>query len=222
MDLKEDWLDSVHIHKLKKNRVELVRDLLPDPVCDYLLAEYVISQEEYEQILYCNQTTAGRNRKLLDILATKGPNGFNEFRTALLADFKWLVDALDSTPPPPSKPLPVESQTKSTITPQTSDVTDEDIDVVVQSLLTSGSLMSWKFVARKLGFKEDKLNEIEYRSPRDIRAQIYEMLFYWRLENTYRARHGVLCDVLVAEGRIATAEMLRRNHMKKEVKLEAS
>ena len=34
------------------------------------------------------------------------------------------------------------------------DVTDDDIDVVVQSLLTSGSLMTWKFVARKLGLRE--------------------------------------------------------------------
>lgn len=38
----------------------------------------------------------------------------------------------------------------------TGDVTDLDIDVVVQSLLTSGSLLSWKFVARKLGITEGK------------------------------------------------------------------
>lgn len=36
----------------------------------------------------------------------------------------------------------------------TGDVTDEDIDMVVQSLLSSGSLMTWKFVARKLGLRE--------------------------------------------------------------------
>lgn len=49
----------------------------------------------------------------------------------------------------------------------------------------------------------DKITEIEYRSLRDIRAQIYEMLFYWRLENQYRATVNWLCDALRDEGRLA-------------------
>jgi len=58
--------------------------------------------------MYCNQTTAGRNRKLLDIVSTKGPKGYEELRNALVADFKWLADILDSTPPPPTKPAETE------------------------------------------------------------------------------------------------------------------
>ena len=76
-------------------------------------------QEEYEMILYCNQTTAGRNRKLLDIVSTKGPNGFNEFRNVLLQDFKWLVEILDNTPRPPPKPVK-DVQSKGTIIPDIS------------------------------------------------------------------------------------------------------
>lgn len=33
-------------------------------------------------------------------------------------------------------------------------VGDEAIDIVVKNLLSVGSLMSWKFIARKLGFSE--------------------------------------------------------------------
>lgn len=39
-----DWYDDFYLHKLKKNRVALVRDLIPDPVVDHLLAEDIISQ----------------------------------------------------------------------------------------------------------------------------------------------------------------------------------
>lgn len=69
--------------------------------------------------MYCNQTTAGRNRKLLDIVATKGPHGYNELRNALLQDFKWLVEVLDATPHPPPKPVK-SVETKSTIVPEIS------------------------------------------------------------------------------------------------------
>ena len=48
-----------------------------------------------------------------------------------------------------------------------------------------------------------KVNEIEYRSPRDIRSQMYDMLCYWRQEHL--PRYETLCDVLIDEGRIATA-----------------
>ena len=71
----------------------------------------LLLQEEYETVLYCNQTTAGRNRKLLDILSTKGPNGFNEFRNSLMNDFKWLADVLDSTARPEHVELPSQSHT---------------------------------------------------------------------------------------------------------------
>lgn len=79
-----------------------------------------IFQEEYELVLFCNQTTAGRNRKLLDIIATRGPNGFNEFRNALLVDFKWLAELLDSTPRP-AKPVKPDTTSQSTIAPETSE-----------------------------------------------------------------------------------------------------
>lgn len=44
MNMEQDWLDNFYLHKLKKNRVALVRDIIPDPVADHLLAEDVISQ----------------------------------------------------------------------------------------------------------------------------------------------------------------------------------
>lgn len=62
-------------------------------------------------VLYCNETRAGKNRKLLDIVSTKGPNGYNEFRVALEMDYQWLVEVLDQTPRsaahnPTNKPSP--------------------------------------------------------------------------------------------------------------------
>jgi len=58
------------------------------------------SQEEYEMVLYCNQTTAGRNRRLLDIVATKGPHGYMEMRHAMVTNFHWLAELLDNTAAP--------------------------------------------------------------------------------------------------------------------------
>lgn len=51
----------------------------------------------------------------------------------------------------------------------------------------------------------DKINEIEYRSPRDIRAQIYEMLYFWRQGELGPASLERLCQVLTDEGRLAAA-----------------
>lgn len=70
--------------------------------------------------MYCNQTTAGRNRKLLDLVSTKGPNGYNELRTALKTDHPWLVELLDNTPRPLKVETKNEKEDKSNIMPDKS------------------------------------------------------------------------------------------------------
>lgn len=42
--MESDWLDDFYLQRLKKNRVALVRDLIPDPVLDHLLAGDIVSQ----------------------------------------------------------------------------------------------------------------------------------------------------------------------------------
>lgn len=81
-------------------------------------------------VLYCNQTTAGRNRKLLDIVSTKGPNGYNELRHALLVDFKWLAELLDGTVRPTAPPAAATVlHSTSTMAPDTSSFMNVIIDV---------------------------------------------------------------------------------------------
>ena len=73
----------------------------------------------------------------------------------------------------------------------------------MKSLLESNSFP--KHFGNRYLFLIAKLTEIEYRSPRDIRTQIYEMLFHWRSDAAFTARYEKLCEVLVEEGRTATA-----------------
>jgi len=36
--------DTTYLHRLKKNRVALVRDLIPDSIADHLLAEDILNE----------------------------------------------------------------------------------------------------------------------------------------------------------------------------------
>jgi len=56
--------DTDYLYKLKKNRVALVRDLIPDPIADHLLAEDVISQVSQSLVLHASSHNVAENLML--------------------------------------------------------------------------------------------------------------------------------------------------------------
>ena len=75
-------MDERHKELLRRNRVQLVEDLDPLPLLDYLCAEAILSVDEVGLITALPRRDS-QARKLLEILPTRGPKAFDTFCRAL-------------------------------------------------------------------------------------------------------------------------------------------
>lgn len=88
-------MNSVDRRKLRENYVELVRNLNPEDVTDYLYQERVLTEEECETI-HSGTARAQRVRLFLSILPRKSKDGLPALLTALRrAGYLELADLLE-------------------------------------------------------------------------------------------------------------------------------
>lgn len=93
-------MESVDRRKLRENYVELVRNLNPEDICDYLYQEGILSEEDFDNILSI-ATRAQRMRCFLSILPKKGPDAFQRFLEAMnRAGYDHLVMLMQNPPSP--------------------------------------------------------------------------------------------------------------------------
>ena len=76
---------KVHRRILLKNRVEVVKDLEPNDVLDYLFQENILTENDIE-IVKSERTRRARAEILLDTLPRKGPKAFTKFCEALSSE----------------------------------------------------------------------------------------------------------------------------------------
>lgn len=88
-------MDSLDRRKLRENYVELVRNLNPEDVTDYLYQERVLSEEDIENIM-TGATRAQRMRMFLAILPKKSKDGLIKMLEAMrLSGYIELADILE-------------------------------------------------------------------------------------------------------------------------------
>jgi len=96
-------MNSLDRRRLRENYVELVRNLNPEDVTDYLYQEQILSDEDCENI-FSGATRAQRMRLFLALLPKKGPNSYSKFITAMQqSGYDYLVEILTNTPLDPDE-----------------------------------------------------------------------------------------------------------------------
>ena len=98
-------MDSLDRRRLRENYVELVRNLNPEHVTDYLFQERVLNEEDCESI-QSGPTRAQRMRVFLSILPKKGEDGLAKLLFAMRqAGYMELATQLEA-PLDPEEILP--------------------------------------------------------------------------------------------------------------------
>ncbi|XP_006823499.1 uncharacterized protein LOC102801691 [Saccoglossus kowalevskii] len=90
-------MNAEDIHRLRVNRVEIVRDLDVKYVLNHLIASFVFDPDDDERIK-AEKTNQDRVSKLLNMLEKSSKdNAYVAFRTALIEPYPHLVEKLDAT-----------------------------------------------------------------------------------------------------------------------------
>ncbi len=90
-------MHPLHRAKLRINRMALANDIDANLVAEHLYSKGTLSLEDKEKIAR-SATQQDASLKLLDILPTKGPGAYLDFRIVLKEiDCNWLVKMLDKT-----------------------------------------------------------------------------------------------------------------------------
>ena len=56
--------------------------------------------------------------------------------------------------------------------------------------------LTWKFLARELGFSQTDIDAIEYKDVRNLKEQIYQMFYEWKKQQGQNATAGRLLSAI--------------------------
>ncbi|KAI8504921.1 mitofusin [Branchiostoma belcheri] len=96
-------MDEQDKKKLVHNQVAIVESLLVEDVRRFLIARKVFTSDQFQQIIGQERTRIHKAEELLDLLPTRGPKAFQEFRKALQQCNYSFLDSLLEKGAPDSK-----------------------------------------------------------------------------------------------------------------------
>ena len=88
-------MEPVHRDILRKNRMDITRDLNVDQATSYLYSASILSENDRDEILAL-KTQQAKSEKLLDVLPKRGPKAFGKFLEFMNENQSFLSKFLKS------------------------------------------------------------------------------------------------------------------------------
>lgn len=82
--------------RMDSNLVLLLDDLSTESVMDQLLQDGILDHDDIDTVK-AEKIRRDKVRKMLDMIYHRGPHAYKCLRLALLENYDWIVDKLDST-----------------------------------------------------------------------------------------------------------------------------